>query len=264
MRRSAVAGQFYPGGERELRNMIGDLAPQRTPSKIRASGIVVPHAGYVYSGGIAAEVYASIEPADTFVLLGPNHYGYGSPVALSTQPWNTPLGTVDIDTEFIDLLPPGIIDTDELAHRSEHSIEVQIPFLQYFFKDFKIVPIALGMQDYDTAREVAGELVTAIKKHGVKRTVIVASSDFTHYEDIEVARQKDSSMISAIERLDVPAFYDEIYRLNATCCGYGPIGSMLLASRELGAKTGKLLKYATSGDVTGDRQVVGYAGIIVY
>ncbi|WP_230740326.1 MEMO1 family protein [Methanooceanicella nereidis] len=263
MRRPAVAGQFYPGNENDLRELIKKLAPEHTPSKIPALGVVAPHAGYIYSGRVAAEVYASIEEAPTFVILGPNHYMYGSAVALSTQEWMTPLGNVQVDEDFIDCLPIGIIDKDELAHRSEHSIEVQIPFLQYFFKDFKIVPIALGLQDYDTIKELAGELVKAIEKYD-ERVVIIASSDFTHYEDVDVAHRKDRALIKTIEQLDVPAFYDELYRINASTCGYGPIGAMMMACRERGAKYGKLLRYATSGDVTGDRQVVGYAGIAVY
>lgn len=261
MRRPAVAGQFYPGTERELRRLIAQLAPPGSPQKIKACGVVVPHAGYIYSGSVAADVYASIECAQTFVVLGPNHYMAGSAVAVSNEPWITPLGVVEIDKELVDHLD-GIIDRDEEAHRNEHSIEVQLPFLQYFFSDFKIVPIAIGMQDYDTVKEVAEELIAALGKYN-KNVVIVASSDFTHYEDVSVAKEKDSTLIGDIERLDVPAFYDDIYRLNATACGYGPISAMLMACVARGAKRGELLKYATSGDVTGDRQVVGYAGIAV-
>ncbi|HMK45716.1 MAG TPA: MEMO1 family protein [Methanocella sp.] len=267
MRKPAVSGQFYPGSERELRGLIQRLAPSpvsadREPqTKIRACGVVVPHAGYIYSGGVAAEVYASIEGAPTFLLLGPNHYGLGSPVAVSTQPWVTPLGRVEVDQELVGLLN-GIIDRDEIAHQQEHSLEVHIPLLQYFFEDFKIVPVSIGMQDYDTVKEIATELIAALNKH-TGRVVIVASSDFTHYEDVKAARKKDSTLIDDIEKLDVPAFYDDLYRLNATCCGYGPIAAMMITCGARGARTGKLLKYATSGDVTGDSQVVGYAGIAV-
>ena len=252
---------FYPGTERELRRLIGQLAPKQARPKVRACGIVVPHAGYVYSGGVAAEVYASIEGAQTFVLLGPNHYGAGSAVAVSAESWSTPLGTVEPDLELIKRLD-GIIDRDEAAHRQEHSIEVQIPFLQYFFKGFQIVPIALGMQDYDTVKEVAAELIRALDGYE-RSTVVVASSDFTHYEDVDVAKQKDATLIGDVERLDVPALYDDVYRLNATCCGYGPIAATIMTCVARGAKRGELIRYATSGDVTGDRQVVGYAGIAV-
>jgi AmmeMemoRadiSam system protein B len=252
---------FYPGTERELRRLIGQLAPKQPRPKVRACGVVVPHAGYVYSGGVAADVYASLEGAQTFVLLGPNHYATGSAVAVSEEAWNTPLGTVETDHDLIRRLD-GIVDRDEAAHRQEHSIEVQVPLLQYFFRDFKIVPIAIGMQDYDTVKEVAAELIRALEGYN-RSTVIVASSDFTHYEDADVARKKDATLIGDIERLDVPALYDDVYRLNATCCGYGPIAAMIMTCVSRGAKKGKLIKYATSGDVTGDRQVVGYAGIAV-
>lgn len=263
MRIPAVAGMFYPGKGEALRQLISELAPKKTPSpRIEAMGVVVPHAGYIYSGGVAANVYASIEGAPTFIILGPRHSWEGSAVAVSTEPWKTPLGIVNVDNEFIDLLPPGIIDHDEVAHRREHSIEVQVPFLQYFFKDFKIVPIALGLQDYETVREVANELTMAIEKYS-KKVVIVASSDFTHYEPIEVAKRKDHLLIEKIEKLDVPGFYDEIASLNATCCGFGPIAAMMLSCKRRGATKAELLAYATSGDVTGDREVVGYAGLAV-
>ncbi len=261
MRRPAVAGQFYPGTERELRSLIGQLAPKQAKEKIKACGVVVPHAGYIYSGAVAADVYSSIEGAQTFVLLGPSHYMTGSAVAVSGESWSTPLGVVDVDTELIRRLD-GIIDHDEAAHRNEHSIEVQIPFLQYYFRDFRIVPVAIGMQDYDTVKEVAAELIRVLGDYD-KRVVIVASSDFTHYEDVDVAKKKDSTLIRDIERLDVPGFYDDIYRMDATCCGYGPISAMIMTCVARGAKKGELIRYATSGDVTGDRQVVGYAGIAV-
>jgi AmmeMemoRadiSam system protein B len=262
MRTPSVAGMFYPGKEEELRRLISQLTPKVPASKLDALGVVVPHAGYVYSGGVAAKVYASIEGAPTFVILGPRHSWEGSAVAVSTQPWKTPLGVVDVDHELIDMLPPGIIDHDEAAHHREHSIEVQVPFLQYFFKDFKIVPIAIGLQDYETVREVADELTMAIEKYP-KKVVIVASSDFTHYEPAEVAKRKDHLLIEKIEKLDVPGFYDEIASLNATCCGYGPIAAMMLSCKRRGATKAGLLAYATSGDVTGDREVVGYAGLAV-
>ncbi len=261
MRRPAVAGTFYPGTERGLRRLIGQLAPGQPKEKRKACGVVVPHAGYVYSGGVAADVYAAIEGAQTFVLLGPNHYMAGSAVAVSEQGWTTPLGTVEVDRELVRRLD-GIIDRDEAAHRSEHSLEVQVPFLQYFFRDFQIVPIALGLQDYDTVREVAAELIRALEGYG-RSVVVIASSDFTHYEDVAVAKQKDATLIGDIERLDVPALYDDVDRLNATCCGYGPIAAMVMTCVARGAKRGELVRYATSGDVTGDRQVVGYAGIVV-
>jgi MEMO1 family protein len=263
MRIPAVAGMFYPGNGEELRRLISQLTPEAPAPKIDARGVVVPHAGYVYSGGVAAKVYSSIEGAPTFVILGPRHSWEGSAVAVSTQPWKTPLGVVDVDHDLIDLLPPGIIDHDEVAHFREHSIEVQVPFLQYFFKDFKIVPIAIGLQDYETVKEVANEVTAAIENYR-RKAVIVASSDFTHYEPANVAKRKDHLLIERIEKLDVPGLYDEVANLNATCCGYGPIAAMMLSCKRRGATKAELLAYATSGDVTGDNaQVVGYAGLAV-
>lgn len=261
MRNPAVAGAFYPGTAEALRRQISELAPS-APRKLDAPGVVVPHAGYAYSGRVAAAVYASIEGAPTFVLLGPRHGWEGSAVAVSTVPWRTPLGVVDVDYDFIDRLPGSIIDRDETAHRREHSLEVQVPFLQYFFRDFRIVPIAIGLQDYETVEEVAGEVTEAIGKTPGK-VVIVASSDFTHYEPAATARRKDHALIDRIRELDVPGFYGEIGRLGATCCGYGPIAAMMLSCRQRGARRAELLAYATSGDVTGDPDVVGYAGLAV-
>jgi hypothetical protein len=137
-----------------------------------------------------------------------------------------------------------------------------VPFLQFFFQDFKIVPIAIGLQDYETVREVAGELTIALEKYD-KRVIIVASSDFTHYEPAEVAKSKDGLLIEKIKKLDVPGFYDELANVNSTCCGYGPIAAMMLSCKTRGAKKAELLAYATSGDVTGDNEVVGYAGLAV-
>ncbi len=262
MRRPAVAGMFYPGKKEELHDLIEKLAPKTATPKLKAPGVVVPHAGYVYSGGVASRVYASIEGAPTFILLGPKHTWEGSAIALSTESWETPLGVVDVDMDFVEMLPPGIIDQDEVAHRREHSIEVQIPFLQYFFKDFKIVPIAIGSQDYESVKEVANELIFALDKYK-KPVVIVASSDFTHYEDVDVARKKDHLLASHIEKLDVPGFYDELANVSSTCCGYGPISATMLACKHEGATHAELLAYATSGDVTGDREVVGYSGFAV-
>ncbi len=262
MRTPAVAGMFYPGSEEALRRQIASLAPVQPTPKVDAMGVVVPHAGYVYSGGVAARVYASIKGADTFIILGPRHGWEGSAIAVSTEPWETPLGVVDVARDFIELLPPGIIDHDEVAHSREHSLEVQVPFLQYFFEGFRIVPIAIGLQDYETISEVAGELAMALERYP-KKAVIVASSDFSHYEPAEVARRKDGRLIERIEKLDVVGFYEEVERLNATCCGYGPIAAMMLCCKRMGAKKAELLAYATSGDVTGDREVVGYAGLVV-
>lgn len=259
MRLPAVAGQFYPGSGAELEHQLdGMLHPEK---ELPFLGAVVPHAGYIYSGQVAAEVYSRLPKAETYVIIGPNHHGLGSPVALSRDSWRTPLGVVEPDLELADMLVGSIIDHDETAHLHEHSIEVQIPFLQKRFQGFKILPICMGLQDEQTALEVGQELSLAVQKLN-RNCIVIASSDFTHYEPQETARKVDAKLLEAILNMDVPELYDRVYRYNATACGYGPIAVTITAAAALGAKTGKLLAYATSGDVSGDySQVVGYAAI---
>jgi len=262
MRRPAVAGQFYPSHPEDLNEELevafSDAAGGET---LPIRGAVVPHAGYIYSGAVAAEVYARLPKRETYVLIGPNHHGLGLPVAISRDSWMTPLGVAECDLELADALMGNIIEVDESAHLYEHSLEVQIPFLQHRFKGFKILPICMGLQDEETAVEV-GEAVGEAAKSLDRDCTIIASSDFTHYEHQEEARRKDAQVIEAILRMDVAAVYKTVYGLNLTACGYGPISAAITASRILGAESGKLLRYSTSGDVTGDfSQVVGYGAI---
>jgi MEMO1 family protein len=260
MRSPAVAGQFYPGNGIELKHQLDEML-QKTKD-LPMLGAVVPHAGYIYSGKVAAEVYSRLPKKDTYVILGPNHHGLGLPVSLSCDSWRTPLGVVEPDLELAEALAGTIIDRDEDAHLREHSIEIQIPFLQTRFQDFKILPITMGLQDMETAVDVGEELGKAIKKLN-RNCLVIASSDFTHYEPQETARKVDAKLIEAILNMDVPELYARIYRDNASACGYGPIAATITASAALGAESGKLLRYATSGDVTGDySQVVGYGAIV--
>ena len=195
------------------------------------------------------------------MIIGPNHHGLGSPVALSRDSWRTPLGVVEPDLEMADALAGSIIDHDETAHLHEHSIEVQIPFLQKRYQGFKILPICMGLQDEKTAVEVGQELSSALKKLN-RSSIVIASSDFTHYAPQEKARKVDAKLLEAILNMDVPELYDRVCRYDATACGYGPIAATITAAAALGAKAGRLLAYATSGDVSGDySQVVGYAAI---
>ena len=262
MRRPAVAGSFYPRQPEDLKEELEAAfsgASGSEPLPIR--GAVVPHAGYVYSGAVAAEVYSRLPRRETFVLIGPNHHGLGLPVALSRDSWMTPLGVVECDVEMADALAGSIIEVDESAHLYEHSLEVQIPFLQSRFESFRILPICMGLQDEETAVEV-GEAVGEAAKSLDRDCTVIASSDFTHYEPQEEARRKDARAIEAILRMDIPSIYKTVYGLNLTACGYGPISATITASKSLGAETGKLLRYSTSGDVIGDfSQVVGYGAI---
>ncbi|MHC1636047.1 MAG: MEMO1 family protein [Candidatus Methanospirareceae archaeon] len=264
MRRAAVAGSFYEAGKDALEKQLKGCFSGIKREEMDVLGAVAPHAGYMYSGSVAAHVYAKLPKADTFVILGPNHTGLGSSIALSTDTWLTPLGEVEVDDTFVDALPKDIIDLDEEAHRYEHSIEVQLPFLQFIFgKNFKFVPICMGLTDEETTKEIGDAIVRAISEVD-RRVVIIASSDFTHYEPDGVAKEKDRYVIEAIEELDVGKFYHRIYQRNVSACGVGPIAAMMNAVKKLGAKRGKVVKYATSGDITGDRSsVVGYAAIII-
>ncbi|MCW7074882.1 MAG: MEMO1 family protein [Candidatus Methanospirare jalkutatii] len=262
-RRPAVAGMFYESSVEALRRQLEECFAGVPREETEMKGAVVPHAGYIYSGSVAAAVYARMPPAETFVILGPNHYLAGSAVATSKAKWLTPLGEVPVDEDFVEALRGTIIDTDETAHRQEHSIEVQLPFLQFTFRNFKFVPICMSLHDEDTAKEVGESIAEAVLK--VKRRVIViASSDFTHYEPDSIAREKDKRVIDAICELDVAKFYRAVREVNSTACGVGPVGAMLVAAKMLGATKGLLLKYATSGDITGERSsVVGYGGIAI-
>ena len=261
MRSPAVAGQFYPRDPEALKIQLEEFFRGVASEELPALGAVVPHAGYVYSGAVAAEVYARLPKRQTYIILGPNHHGLGAPVALSRDSWMTPLGVVEPDLEMADSLAGTIIDQEESAHLHEHSIEVQLPFLQHRFAGFRILAVAMGLQDEETAVEV-GEAIGKAARDLNRNCTFIASSDFTHYETQELARKVDASLIEAILRMDVPELYSRVYRYGATACGYGPIAAAITASRLLGATSGKLLRYATSGDVTGDySQVVGYGAI---
>jgi len=272
-RRPAVSGMFYAGTPEDLRQQIEwcythELGPGTVP-RVNDKGqreivaLIVPHAGYVYSGPVAAHAYKELADDgifDTAVILGPNHTGYGSPVSLWTEgAWNTPLGEVEIDRDFAHKLLGGIIEADETAHIYEHSIEVQLPWLQYLYGEVKIVSIAMMAQDLETAREV-GKAISKVSDN----VIIIATTDFTHYEPQSVATEKDQSMIEAIVGLDEEELYRRRESLNCTMCGYGPVASAIVAAKEMGARRAALLKYATSGDTTGDfSKVVGYGSLVV-
>jgi hypothetical protein len=273
MRSPAVAGQFYPASREALieqieRCFLHPLGPGKLPvlNETEPRSIiagVVPHAGYVYSGYEAAHVYYALaleEKPESIVLLGPNHTGMGSLVAVSRQDWKTPLGIARCDRELAEELFVGcdVIDGDEVAHAYEHSIEVQLPFLQYIYGDFKFVAISLGLQELEVSREIASCLAKVEKD-----ILVLASSDFTHYESASQARQKDMRAIEAILALDEAQFMRRVYEHRISTCGYGAVAIAIAAAKLLGAKRAELLKYGNSGDVTGDYgSVVAYAGIV--
>lgn len=255
----AVAGMFYPKDPSHLKQLLEGLFKKTAPGG-NALGIVSPHAGYVYSGQTAAHAFSTIAPdfSGTFVVIGPSHNGYLT--CTSALPWETPLGIIDNDTEFTGMLDIGI---DERSQENEHSLEVQMPFIKYRFPGSKIVPIMMGEQSPAHAAHVAEKIVAAQRL--TKREIrIVASSDFSHYVPEALAKDGDLYAIDALGRLDIKEFYRRIREKQVTACGYGPISAMVASCLCMGASTGRLVRYSTSGDVTGDRDaVVGYAAIAV-
>ena len=272
MRYPAVAGSFYPSGEETLRKEVegcfskGAGSP-KLGNKKGLLAVVSPHAGYVYSGWVAAYAYKEIaenfSQPPTFIILGPNHTGRGSGVALSQEDWETPLGVAHNDKELGQLIQQNskILDFDEAAHEGEHSIEVQLPFLQFIYRNFKFVPICIGLGDYGTAEDIAHAILKA--SQAAKREVfVIASSDFTHFEDAQSAKQKDGLAIKHIERLDAKNFLKEVETNDMSICGYAPIMVATIYSKLMGGKEAKVLKYANSGDVTKDyNEVVAYCSV---
>ena len=278
MRKPAVAGSFYDGSAAGLRRQIEDcfkhpLGPGALPGSARVVerrilGLVSPHAGYIYSGPVAANGFFQIAAEgkpQTVVILGPNHRGLGAAVAVGGQDaWQTPLGSVEIDVEVGQAIVSATrwARLDDLAHSMEHSIEVQVPFLQYIYENgFRIVPISMLRQDWEVSRELGRAVAAALKG---KNAVIIASSDFSHYESQSMASKKDHLALEAILNLEPERLEETVISHSITMCGPGPVMSMLTACKALGAKKARLLRYATSGDITGDHsQVVGYASVEV-
>ncbi len=276
IRPAAVAGSWYTGTPNRLRKQIEELfthrlGPQSLPSVVEEGsrslvGLVVPHAGYMASGPVAAHAYyhlAKDGKPDVIVIFGPNHTGRGSALSIMNEGfWRTPLGDVEIDSETADriLQATSIIDVDEMAHAHEHSIELQLPFLQYLYGlDFKFVPICFRMQDLESSREVGKAVAKALKG---KNALVIASSDLTHYEPQERAEKKDKIAIDSALKMDEEQYYNTVEAYGISTCGYGPTIAAITAAKELGAKKAELLCYKTSGDILGDRSaVVGYASI---
>jgi MEMO1 family protein len=268
MREPFVAGQFYPASAAGIEKILKTLV-DKSQKKEDALGAVMPHAGYVYSGAVAGATISAINVKPTCVILGPNHTGMGTAFSLlSSENWRTPLGEVGVDKKLCQALLSNtrFIKEDKLAHLEEHSIEVELPFLQYSAgTDFKIVPMVIASGDLAALKSVGKELAQAIrqeKKEG--QVLIIASSDMTHYESQESAEEKDKSAIEAILKLDEDLLLKRVREKDITMCGYAPAIVMLAAAKELGATAARLVKYQTSGDESGDYSaVVGYAGIIV-
>lgn len=266
IRPAAVAGMFYPGGTKVLRRDVEDLLPGGE-EKVKALGVVVPHAGYLYSGGVAGAVYARVQSPETCVILGPNHSGLGAGAAIMTAgTWETPLGEETIDTELARAIldRSRVLEEDERAHRKEHSIEVQLPFLQVRFPRVPFVPICLYSHEYGACQDVGQALAAAIRASG-KRVLLIASTDMSHYISQELAERKDRMAIEAILDLDPERLHHTVLRERISMCGFHPTTAMLIAAQALGGSRAELIRYATSGDVTKDYDsVVGYASLIIH
>jgi AmmeMemoRadiSam system protein B len=276
-RRPFVAGQFYERDAEALKFQIDSCFSSSLCSKglprvnfhsfpRKIVGLICPHAGYMYSGTVAASGFFELAndglPA-TVIILGPNHTGYGSGISLMREgAWQTPFGDVQIETQLADVIlsKTNIIDVDDLAHRFEHSIEVQLPFLQYLYGEkFKFVPICFLMQDYTSAVEVGKALIEALAGCNA---VVIASSDMTHYESAKQAKKKDYSALNAVTTLNADLFYRTVKTQNITICGYAPITALITFAQGLNAKA-KLLNYQNSGDTTGDySSIVGYVSTL--
>ncbi len=276
LRHPSQAGMFYAGTDQALRAQIEKcfthkLGPGKLPKIVERElqtiiGLVCPHAGYMYSGPVAAHAYhdlAADGKPDIVVLFGPNHTGYGSALSLMKDGvWRTPLGDLEIDTVTADLIlkESSVIDVDDSAHTYEHSIEVQLPFLQYLYGSaFKFVPICFLMQDLESSREVGLAVAKALSG---KNGLVIASSDMTHYEPHQRAEQKDRMATNAAVKMDEELYFSTVETYSISTCGYGPMVAAITASKLLGAKKARLLCYKTSGDITGDfSSVVGYASM---
>jgi len=271
IRQPAVAGRFYPANPQRLRAEIESYAAAPADADARprtaALGCVVPHAGYMYSGHVAGAVYRRLELPQRVVILCPNHTGLGEPLAIMSEgAWHTPLGDAPIDEELAAELKrrmPLLAEDDE-AHRTEHALEVQLPFLQVLAPGFRFVPISVGTGNFEVLSALGIALGNTLAQQH-ERVLVIASSDMNHYESDSVTRVKDRRAIDQLLALDPRGLYDVVRDANISMCGYGPAVAMLTATRKLGATKAELIRYATSGDVTGDKDmVVGYAGIAVY
>jgi len=270
IRQPAVSGRFYPSHPTELARQIDSyLAHDSEAGPGPAIGCVVPHAGIMYSGHVAGAVYARIELPRRLIILCPNHFGVGQRLAiLSEGAWRTPLGDASVDEELAEQIKRAcpLLREDAEAHRGEHSLEVQLPFLQRRTADFRFVPIALGTDRFDALAELGRAIAAVVQASTTKQDsiLIVASSDMNHYESDAATRVKDRKAIDRILTLDARGLYDTVRHERISMCGYGPTTTMLTAALALGASRAELVRYATSGDVSGDyERVVGYAGIVV-
>ena len=269
VRHPAVAGRFYPRDPDELRHEVQDyLSPSTsvTIALVEAVGCIVPHAGYMYSGHVAGAVFARLEIPPRCIVLCPNHTGVGRPLAIMSEgAWQTPLGDVPINAELATALKQRLpaLQEDPTAHRAEHAIEVELPFLLACQPGVTFVPIALGTIQLEILEQLGAALADVIAAES-DPILIVSSGDMNHYESDIITRTKDQRALERILTLDPCGLHEVVTQQNISMCGLGPAVTMLTAARRLGATSAELVKYATSADISGDRErVVGYAGVVV-
>jgi AmmeMemoRadiSam system protein B len=267
VRHPAVAGRFYPRDPKDLRAEVHNYLSQAPHQKpVRALGCIAPHAGYMYSGHVAGAVFAGLEIPELCLVMCPNHTGVGRPLAVMSEgAWETPLGNVPIDDVFANALKQRcpLLQEDSSAHRSEHAAEVELPFLLTCQQHLRFVPIALGTGRFEALERLGQAIAEVIAEHS-SPVLMIASSDMNHYESDAITRVKDHRAIEPILALDARSLYDVVTQQHISMCGFGPAVAMLTAAKKLGAKSAELVKYATSGDISGELgAVVGYAGIVV-
>lgn len=264
VREPAVAGKFYTANPKELVEQLDQMVVKQEAGRV--IGIIAPHAGYVYSGRVAGSVYGAVQVPDAVVVLGPNHTGMGWPVALSpVGGWITPLGEVKINSRLTELIQQHVplAREDASAHRYEHSLEVQLPFLQYRNPNVSIAALCISVPDFNSLSAIGGGIARAISEYG-DNVLIVASSDMTHYESAQEAKVKDDMALAQVTALNPEALVKVCRDKGITMCGVYPAAVMLVAAKALGATQATLVRYATSGEVNGDlSKVVAYAAVTV-
>lgn len=266
IRKPVVAGHFYPQTEASLKKMLAGLV--RTDSeKQEVKGVILPHAGYVYSGPVAGATISRVEIKKTAIILGADHTGSGSPFSIVTKgSWLTPLGEVKVDAEMARsiLKTSRLLKDDDSGHIYEHSIEVQLPFLQYLKNDIKIVPIIISVSGIKEYQELGNDIAEGFKKVG-RSAIFIASTDLTHHESKESAEEKDRLVVDSIFSLDEEKLFRVVNESGISMCGSAPTCVLISVCKRLGAKQAGLVKYQTSGDITGDySSVVGYAGMVIW
>jgi len=266
LRKPAVAGRFYPADKEALQAALADYLGE-VRADTRARGVIVPHAGYMYSGHVAGAVYSRLMMPSRVIVMCPNHTGLGPALSImSDGAWETPLGQVPVDKVLAKSLLHHchLLTEDAAAHQLEHSLEVQLPFLLHLRSDVQFVPIAIGTSGYASLERLGKGIETAVRELK-EEVLVVASSDMNHYESDETTRMKDQKAIERILALEPKGLYDTVKSESISMCGYGPVVAMMHGIQPLSSRRAELIKYATSGDVSGNRkEVVGYAGIVVH